>query len=85
MYRVRNSSISTTNGYIAHKTPKNSSFNDWKEAYLDILKTMYNRTINYYESRHGKMNCSTSQEMEIFNYFCITVYNSSSKYISPYL
>ena len=55
----------------------------WHNSYMKYLKEMYYITLDILKEHFPKLNIKNHNMF--FNIFSKLIYNSSSKYISPYL
>lgn len=73
----------TIPNYIPHKTPRNINGERWHNSYNKYLIEMFQICQNIINEELPKNNINYSNKT--FNVFSYMIYQSSSKYISPYL
>tara|TARA_Y100000389_G_scaffold190247_1_gene214901 strand:+ start:320 stop:676 length:357 start_codon:yes stop_codon:yes gene_type:complete len=73
----------TIPNYIPHPTPRNNNREYWHSIHNTYLIEMFNIVIDILENELPKYKIV--RDNDTFNKFSLLIYNSSSKYISPYL
>lgn len=73
----------TIPNYIPHRTPRNTNKENWNKSYRKQLIEMFMICQNIINDELP--NHKITSDNKQFNIFSHMIYNSSSKYISPYL
>ena len=73
----------TIPNYIPHPTPRNNNGEYWHSIHNTYLIEMFNIVVDILKNELPKYKIV--RDNDTFNKFSLLIYNSSSKYISPYL